>query len=124
MPRTRALATIGAGLAAVLFGVVAWILISGEGTAPWNEAGDPQKFIGECYFDLRSRGALEPGNTPAQLKSGCKCLAEGFYPLIAGKSREEAAKISMRPEILEQVRTLRKKCAYQVGLDGIEQWWD
>ena len=124
MSRTGLLATIGAGLALALIGIVVWTLMSDQGTAPWNVGGDHQKFIGECYVDLSRRGALEAGNTPAQLKTGCKCFAEGFYPLIAGKSREEVAKISMRPEVLEQVRTLRKKCAYQVGLDGTEQWWN
>jgi hypothetical protein len=73
---------------------------------------------------LGRRGALDAGNTPAPLKGACGCFADEFYPLITGKTREEATAFSRRPESLIRVQAIRKKCAYQIGLDGVEEWWN
>jgi hypothetical protein len=124
MSRTGIWAIIGAVLAVILFGAGAWLFASGGSKEPWNRAGNPTKFVDECFVDLSKRGALDAGNTAAQLKSACKCFADGFYPLLQGKSQEEAAAYSKQSEALEKVRALRKKCAYQVGLDGIDKWWN
>jgi hypothetical protein len=124
MSRTGVWAAIGAGLAVILFGLAAWLFMSGKGTSPWNQPGDMAKFVEECFVDLGRRGALDAGNTAAQLRSACSCFADEFYPLIEGKTREEATAFTKQPESLERVQAIRKKCGYQVGLDGIEEWWN
>ena len=111
-----------AALVVILLGAGLWSFTLWN-KAPRNQEGDLATFIDDCFVDLSGRRALFVENTAAQLKGACKCFGTEFYPLVQGKSREDAVAWSRQPDALRRARTIRRKCAQQVGLDGVEEWW-
>lgn len=112
---------ICAGLIVIIAAIVGF-LVWGE-KEPFEEATDRPKFIQQCLADFQDRGALTYGNTVQQLEASCKCLADGFYPLVSGKSRAQLKEEMQKPDVKQQLVSMTIKCANKIGLDGLGEWY-
>ena len=112
---------VGVGLVVIVAGFVGFLMWGGKEQI--STASDRPKFIADCIADFERRGALRYENTSKQLEASCKCLADGFYPVVEGKSRAQAKEEMKKPEVKKRLLAMTLKCANKIGLDGLDEMY-
>ena len=112
---------IGAGLIVIIAAIVGFVMWNEK--EPFEEASDRPKFVAQCIADFERRGALSYENTSEQLEASCNCLADGFYPIVSGKSRAQLKEEMQKPDVKKRLVSMTIKCANKIGLDGLGEWY-